>query len=163
MPTESTPTSSAQPGHPRQPFTSALLRATLTTVLCACIIVMVHGFVSWGLDRDIVPEKDANVLVVIAMASASVLVIFFAILGGLTPERQGKASVARALLAALAVYVLTPAAGALAYVLVTGRLFAFMVFFGNHLLSPFVLASALVTLVFVLLLPLLSRVRSAPR
>lgn len=159
MPTESTPSSPPQSDPPRQPFTSALLRAMFATVLCACVIVMVHGFVSWGLDRDIVPEKDANVLVTIAMAGASVLVIFLAVLGGLTPERQGKASVARALLAAIAVYVLTPAAGALAYVVVTGRLFAFVVFFGNHLLSPFVLASALVTLVCLLLLPLLSHVR----
>lgn len=163
MPTESTPSNSPQPGQARQPFTSALLRATFATVLCACVIVMVHGFVSWGLDRDLVPEKDANVLVVIAMAGASVLVIFFALLGGLTPEKQGQASVARALLAAIAVYVLTPAAGALAYVVVTGRLFAFVTFFGSHLLSPFVLASALVTLACVLLLPLLSQIRSMPR
>lgn len=163
MPTESTPTNAPPPGQPRQPFTSALLRATFATVLCACVIVMIHGFVSWGLDRDLVPEKDANVLVVIAMAGASVFVIFFAVLVGLTPERQGQTSVVRALSAAIAVYVLTPAVGALAYVIVTGRLFAFVAFFGNHLLSPFVLASALVTLACVLLLPLLSHVRSMPR
>lgn len=161
MPTESTPTNPAQP--PRQPFTRALLRATLTTVLCACIIVMVHGFLSWGLDRDIVPEPGANVLVTAAMAAASALVIFFAVLGGLTPERAGTASVARALLAGVAVQVFTPAAGALAYVIVTGRPFAFATFFGNHMLSPFVLASSLVMLVCILLLPLAGRIRSAPR
>lgn len=160
MPTESTPTN---PLPPRKSFTSALLRATLTTVLCACLIVMVHGFISWGLDRDIVPEDDANVLVIIAMAAASVLVIFFAVLGGLTPERVGTASVTRALLAAVAVHVLTPAAGALAYIIVTARLFAFADFFGSHLLSPFVLATSLVTLVCTLLLPLVGRIHSAPR
>src|SRR5690554_248758 len=124
---------------------------------------MVHGFLSWGLDRDVIPEPDANAIVVIAMAGASVLVIFFAILGGLTPERAGHASVARTLLAGLAVYVLTPAAGAIGYAIATGRTFAFVVFFGNHLLSPFVLASSLVTILCILLLPLLAQVRSSPR
>lgn len=160
MPSEPTP---ASPTPAPQPFTNALLRAVLTTVLCVSVIVMVHGFLSWGLDRDVIPESDANAIVVIAMAGASVLVIFFAILGGLTPERAGHASVARALLAGLAVYVLTPASGAIGYAIATGRAFAFVVFFGSHLLSPFVLATSLVTLVCILLLPLVGRIHSAPR
>lgn len=124
---------------------------------------MSHGLISWALDRDVIPERDANVLVVIAMAAATIAVVFFATLSGLTPERRDRASLGFALLAGLGVYLLAPAAGATAYVIVTARLLAFAPFLVNHLLSPFVLASAVITILCVLALPLLARIESRPR
>lgn len=160
MPSEPT---QASPNRTPRPFTSALLRAVLITVLCASIIMMTHGMLSWVLDRDIIPERDANVLVVVSMASVTVVVIFLATLSGITPERRDRQQNGLAILAALGVYALTPAAGGLAYALVTGRLLAFAPFATAHLLSPFVLASAIITALTILALPLLGRIRSRPR
>lgn len=148
---------------PPQPFTSALLRAALTTVLCASVIIMTHGLLSLALDRDVIPEPDANTLVTIAMAGASVIIIFGAVLSGLTPERRDRQQTGLAVLAALGVFALTPAAGGLAYALTTGRLLSFAHFTTSHLLSPFVLASAILTAITVLALPVLGRIRSRPR
>lgn len=124
---------------------------------------MTHGLLSWALDRDIIPEADAGTLVVIAMAGASVIIIFTATLNGLTPERRTRASLGLATAAGLGVYTLTPAAGALAYALVTGRAFAFVHFLTAHLLSPFVLASAIITTLLITALPLLGQIQSRPR
>lgn len=132
-------------------------------MLGVSLIIMTHGLLSWALDRDIIPEPDANTLVVIAMAGASVTIIFLATLGGLTPERRDRASLGLAIAAGLSVYALTPAAGALAYAIVTERAFAFVHFLLSHLLSPFVLASAIITTLLILALPLLGQIRSRPR
>ncbi|HRQ00523.1 MAG TPA: DUF6121 family protein [Terrimesophilobacter sp.] len=139
------------------------MRAALTTVLGVSVIIMTHGLLSLALDRDVIPEPDASTLVVIAMAGASVVIIFLATLSGLTPERRSHASLGLAIAAGLGVYALTPAAGALAYAVATERAFAFGYFLLGHLLSPFVLASAIITTLLILALPLLGQIRSRPR
>lgn len=132
-------------------------------MLAFCVIVMTHGLLSLALDRDVIPEPGANVLVVIGMFSAWIAIIFFTTLSALAPERRGRAAVALAAVASMGAYALGPAAGALAYSIVTGRLLAFGHFFLSHLLSPFVLATAIIAALTILALPLLDKIRSRPR
>lgn len=132
-------------------------------MLAFCVTVMTHGLLSLALDRDVIPEPGANALVVIGMFGAWVAIIFLTTLSALTPERRGRPAPAIAAIAGAGAYVLGPAAGALGYAIATGRLLAFGHFFVSHLLSPFVLATAIIAGLTILALPLLEKIRSRPR
>lgn len=132
-------------------------------MLAFCVTVMTHGLLSLALDRDVIPEPGSNALVVIGMFAPWVAIIFITTLSALTPERRGRPAPGIAAIAGVAAYALGPAGGALAYSIVTGRLLAFGHFLVSHLLSPFVLATAIIAALTILALPLLEKIRSRPR
>lgn len=132
-------------------------------MLAFSVIIMTHGLLSLALDRDVIPDPGAGSLVVIAMHGTTTAIIFVSVLAGLTPERRGNPQLPLAILAGAAVYALTPAAGALAYAIVIERLLSLAPFLLGHLLSPFVLASAITTTLVILALPLLDRMEARPR
>ena len=146
-----------------QPFSRGLSVAVMTTVLYGAVLVATYGIISVLADRDVVSEPDAGPLVGIAMTGTALVIMFFAMLGGLRPDRARGIPVARALVTGLGVYLLSTLAGALMYAIVTGRLPAFIVFLGNYLLSPFVISSGVIATLFILLLPVFRLVNSRAR
>ena len=126
------------------------------------MLVAGYGFISLALDLDVIPEPDAGPLVGVAMHAASLLVMFFAILGGLAPDAKHGIPVARALVGASLIYLLMPLLGGLSYAMVRGELLALAQFTLRHLASPFVGCATLAALAFLLALPLI-RTFTTPR
>lgn len=134
----------------------------MVTVLYGAILVAVYGFISLLTDRDVIAEPDAGPLVGPVMAVAMLAVMFFSVLGGLRPaEGPARVPVARAAMTATSVLLLGPLAGAVAYAFGQDQLLSALPFFAAYLASPFVIASAVVALAPILLLPLIGRARSA--
>ena len=71
--------------------------------------------------------------------------------------------VARAVTTAILVYLLGPLAGAVVYTAGQEQLLTGLLFFARYLASPFVIASAVLALVPILLLPLIGVARSRAR
>lgn len=145
-------------------FSRALLVAVMVTVLYGAILLAIDGFVSLLADRDVIQEPDAGPLVGPIMALVVLAAVFVSVLGGLRPTLARPAiPVARAVVTALLVYLLGPLAGAIVYVAGQEQLLTGVLFFARYLLSPFVIASAVLALVPILLLPLISIARSRAR
>lgn len=136
----------------------------MVTVLYGAILLALDGFVSLLTDRDVIQEPDAGPLVGPIMAVVALSIVFVSVLGGLRPT-PGRPSipVARAVVTASLVYLLGPLAGAIVYVAGREQLLTGALFFVRYLGSPFVIASALLGLVPVLLLPLIGTARSRGR
>ncbi len=133
-------------------------------VLYGAILVAVDGFVSLIADRDVIEESDAGPLVGPIMAVVALSIVFVSVLGGLRPTSARPAiPLARAVATGLLVYLLGPLAGAIVYVAGQEQLLSGALFFARYLMSPFVIASALLALVPILLLPLLGIARSRAR
>ncbi len=145
-------------------FSRALLVAVMVAVLYGAVLLAVDGILSLLLDRDVVSEPDAGPLVGPVMAVVALAIVFVSILGGLRPASGPLAvPVARAVVTATLVYLLGPLAGAIVYVMGQAQLLTGVLFFARYLASPFVIASALLALVAVLLLPLIAAARSRAR
>lgn len=145
-------------------FSRALLVAVMVAVLYGAILLATEGMISLFGDQDVIGEKDAGPLVGPTMAIASLGVVFLSVLGGLRPAPgPARLPVGRAVFTALAVYVLSPAAGAIVYILGQAQLLTGVSFFVRYLLSPFVIASAVIAFAAILLLPVISLARSRAR
>lgn len=136
----------------------------MVAVLYGALLVAIDGFVSLLADRDVITEPDAGPLVGPIMAVVALAIVFLSVLGGLRPTPgRPKLPLARAVITALAVYFLSTLAGAIVYVSGQDQLLSGALFFARYLGSPFVIASALLAAVPVLLLPLLASARSRAR
>ncbi|GAA3731622.1 hypothetical protein GCM10022239_05270 [Leifsonia bigeumensis] len=145
-------------------FSRALLVAVMVTVLYGAILLAFDGFVSLLADRDVIQEQDAGPLVGPIMAVVALAIVFVSVLGGLRPTSARPAiPVARAVVTALLVYLLGPFAGAIVYVAGQEQLLTGVLFLARYLGSPFVIASAVLALLPVLLLPLIAIGRSRAR
>lgn len=133
-------------------------------MLYGAILVAVDGFVSLIADRDVIQESDAGPLVGPIMAVVALAIVFVSVLGGLRPTSARPAiPVARAIVTAVLVYLLGPLAGAVVYTAGQEQLLTGLLFFARYLASPFVIASAVLALVPILLLPLIGVARSRAR
>lgn len=145
-------------------FSRALLVAVMVAVLYGAILLAVDGFVSLFSDRSVISEPDAGPLVGPIMAVVALAVVFVAVLGGLRPTPgRPVIPVARALVTAALVYLLSPLAGAIVYLAGQETLLTGALFFGKYLASPFVIAAAVLALAPILLLPLIGLARSRAR
>jgi len=129
------------------------LLALMITVLYGALVTAVDGFIALLGDQDPVPYADAGPLVGPGMGLVACAIVFWAALRGL---RRPARAIVRALLAALAVYVLGPLAGALLYLLGSADAFRPVLFLAHFLLSPFTIAAALIALLAVALVPALA-------
>jgi Family of unknown function (DUF6121) len=148
----------------RGSFSRALVVAVMVAVLYGAVLLAVDGFVSLLVDRDVIIEADAGPLVGPVMAVAALAVVFVSILGGLRPSSAArKVPVGRAIGTVILVYVLGPMAGAAVYAFGQEQLLSAVLFFGRYLTSPFVIASAVIAGLTVLLLPAIGAARSRAR
>ncbi|MEO7348315.1 MAG: DUF6121 family protein [Terrimesophilobacter sp.] len=145
-------------------FSRALLVAVMVAVLYGAILLAADGMISLFGNQDVIGEKDAGPLVGPVMAISALSVVFISVLTGLRPiAGPRRIPVVRAVFTGLAVYVLSPAVGAMVYLLGQGQLLTGEGFFVRYLLSPFVIASAIIAFVTILLLPAISLARSRAR
>lgn len=136
----------------------------MVAVLYGAILLAVDGMISLFIDQDVIGEKDAGPLVGPIMAIAVLCVVFVSVLGGLRPVAGlRRIPVVRAVLTGLAVFVIGPAVGAIVYVFGQDQLLTGLGFFVRYLLSPFVIASAVIAFATILLLPWISLARSRAR
>lgn len=136
----------------------------MVTVLYGAILLALDGILSLLADRDVISEADAGPLVGPIMAVVALAIVFVSVLGGLRPTSGRPAiPVARAITTAVLVYLVGPLAGAIVYTAGQDQLLAGLLFFARYLASPFVIASALLALVPILLLPLIGVARSRAR
>ncbi len=136
----------------------------MVAVLYGAVLVAVDGIISLITDRDVISEPEAGPLIGPIMATVAVGVLFFSILGGLSPtSRKTRLMVGRALSTALLIFLLSPLAGSIGYALGQPQLASGIPFFLRYLLSPFVLASALIAILPVMVLPWIARARSGAR
>ncbi len=136
----------------------------MVTVLYGAILLALDGILSLLADRDVISEADAGPLVGPIMAVVALAIVFVSVLGGLRPTSGRPAiQVARAITTAVLVYLVGPLAGAIVYTAGQDQLLAGLLFFARYLASPFVIASALLALVPILLLPLIGVARSRAR
>jgi hypothetical protein len=136
----------------------------MATVVYGALLMAIDGFVSLLADRPVIAEPDAGPLIGPVMAIVALLIVFLSILSGLRPADAAPAiPVGRALVATAAVYLFSPLVGATAYAFGQPQLLTAILFFARYLASPFVIASAVLAGVVVLLLPLLGAVRSRAR
>lgn len=153
----------SDPVRPRS-FSRALLIAVMVAVLYGAILMAVDGFVSLLIDRDVISERDAGPLVGPVMAVAALSVVFVSVLGGLRPAPgPRRIPVGRASATTLIVYVVSPLTGAIVYVFGQNRILTAVEFFGKYLASPFVIASAALAGLVILLLPVIDLSRSRAR
>ena len=117
----------------------------MATVLAFALIVLVDGVLALVLSRDVIEEPDAGPLVGVSMVIVALLVVLL-----ITLRRRPSSPAGSTVSAALAVAVLSPLTGAVAYSIVRAQLGVIPVFFGEYVLSPFVLASAAVCALVVL-------------
>jgi hypothetical protein len=98
------------------------------------------------------------------MAVVALAVVFVSVLGGLRPtSARPSIPAGRAVVTGVLVYLLSPLAGAIVYVVGQGRLVTGALFFVKYLGSPFVIAAAALAIVAILLLPLIALARSRAR
>lgn len=136
----------------------ALLVALVTTVVYVALLVGSYGFISLATDQDVISEPDAGPLIGPAMVIVACIVVFVAVLRGLPTARGAvRLPVARSVTAALSVYLVGPAVGATLYALGRHQAFTAVVFFFHNLGSEFVIASALIALIVVFVLPIVDR------
>lgn len=155
-----------RPSDPASPgsFSRALLVAVMVTVLYGAILLALDGILSLLVDLDVIAEPDAGPLVGPIMAVVALAIVFVSVLGGLRPTSARPAiPVARAIVTAVLVYLLGPLAGAVVYTAGQEQLLTGLLFFARYLASPFVIASAVLALVPILLLPLIGVARSRAR
>lgn len=136
----------------------------MVTVLYGAILVAVYGFISLIFDQDVISEPDAGPLIGPIMAVVALAIVFSSVLGGQRPEPgRPRIPVARALGTATSVYLLGPMFGSVVYAFGQNELLTAVLFFAHYLASPFVIASAVVALVAILLLPAIRMAGSAAR
>jgi hypothetical protein len=138
----------------------------MVTVLYGAILVAVYGFISLLADQDVITEPDAGPLIGPIMAVVVLTIMFFSVLGGLRPapgRARLRVPVARAVGTATSAYLLGPMIGSIVYAFGQNQLLTAVLFFAHYLASPFVIASAVVALVLILLLPLINLAGSAAR
>ncbi|MBX3077626.1 MAG: hypothetical protein KF692_00115 [Cryobacterium sp.] len=153
----------SDPARPRS-FSRALLIAVMVAVLYGAILMAVDGFVSLLIDRDVISEPDAGPLVGPVMAVTALSIVFVSVLGGLRPAPgPRRVPVGRAISTLAIVYVLSPLAGAIVYVFGQDRALTAVEFFSKYLGSPFVIASAALAGLAILLLPIIDKSRSRAR
>lgn len=153
----------ASSAHSR-PFSRALLVAVMVTVLYGALLLAIDGVISLIADRDVVVESDAGPLVGPIMAFAALCVVFVSVLSGLRPSPgRTRIPTVRAVITGLIVYILSPAVGAIVYIFGQQQLLTGVGFFVEYLLSPFVLASTILAIITILLLPLIAVARSHAR
>jgi hypothetical protein len=149
---------------PSGSFSRALLVAGLAAVLYGAILMAVDGFVSLLADRSVISEPDAGPLIGPIMAVVALAIVFVSVLGGLRPtSARPSIPAGRAVVTGVLVYLLSPLAGAIVYVVGQGRLVTGALFFVKYLGSPFVIAAAALAIVAILLLPLIALARSRAR
>lgn len=136
----------------------------MVAVLYGAILLAVDGLVSLLAERDVILESDAGPLVGPIMAVTAVSVVFVSTLSGLrpTPDRRGVPLV-RAIATGGVVFLLGPLVGAIVYSMGQAQALSGPQFFVKYLSSPFVVTSAVLALVTLLLLPLISMARSRAR
>lgn len=145
-------------------FSRALIVALMVAVLYGAILLAIDAIVTVLTDRDIISEPDAGPLVGPIMSFAAVCIVFVSVLFGLRPEPgKRRVPIVRAIVTGLAVLVVGPLVGAIVFVLGQVQLRSGVDFFMEHLASPFVIVSALLAVITLLLLPAIARVRSRAR
>lgn len=136
------------------PFARALLVAATGVVVYGALLVAVDGVLSLVLDLDVVTEPDAGPLIGPVMALVALAFVFIAILNAQKATRsQARLPLAAAILGAIAVYLASPLAGAVLYRWDKRGLTEGFSFFTEYLSSPFVIASAVLALIVILIVP----------
>lgn len=131
------------------------LIAVVAAVVYVSFLVGSLGFLRLVTDRDAI-EPDASVLVGPSMVVAAAAVVFLLVLRGTRfPARP--LPWGRSVLAALAVWVVGPAMGAILYAAGRTEPLLAVSFFFRHLVGPFAVCLVLAAFVVVLLAPLLDR------
>jgi hypothetical protein len=144
---------------------AASLVAALTTVLYCAILICAYGFISLLTDREVVAVTGVGPLVGPVMVAVACALVFFAVLFSLRPPRTLlRMPWARAVGTALAVYLVAPLVGAVIVSIGHGDLVAALLFLGRSITGPFVICSAIVALLLVLVTPpVIARGRNAGR
>jgi hypothetical protein len=133
----------------------------MVAALYGAVLLAIDGVISLLADQDVIVEADAGPLVGPIMAFSAVSVVFLSVLSGLRPVPGGaRIPLGPALLTGLVVYFLSPFVGAIVYVFGQEQILSGVHFFVRYLLSPFVLASALLAVATILLLPAIALARS---
>ncbi len=136
----------------------------MVAVLYGAILLAVDGLVSLLANREVIREDDAGPLVGPIMAVAAVSVVFVSTLAGLRPNfGRTRRTAVRAVVTGIVVYALGPIVGAIVYSLGHKQELSGPGFFVEYLGSPFVVASAAVAFLTLLLLPLIAKARSHAR
>ncbi|WP_165063413.1 DUF6121 family protein [Marisediminicola senii] len=148
--------SAATPPPPELPGRGLL--AIMATVLHFALVVFSFGMLSLVLDRDVIGEPDAGYFVGPAMVVTACAITFRFVFRG-----DGERLAGPALSAGLAVLLGSPAVGAIVYAIVRERVGVIPVFFGTHLIDPFVAASAIISAALVASVALLRRRPGPPQ
>lgn len=138
----------------------------MVVVLYGALLLAVDGVISLLADRDVIVEADAGPLVGPIMAFAALCVVFVSVLTGLRPAPGGAGAplpLGRALVTGVVVYLLSPAVGGIVYVFGQEQILSAVHFFVKYLMSPFVVAAALLAIVTILVLPAIALARSRAR
>lgn len=143
-------------------FTKALQVAAFGMVIFGALLVAVDGVLSLSLDIDVISETDAGPLVGPLMALGALVIVFCCLVFAMKPlEGRSRIPIATSVVSAILIYLLCPFIGAVAYWLGKHEIAAGTIFYSKYLTSPFVIASALLALLVILVLPPLARARAA--
>lgn len=125
---------------PRDPQPNLLL-AVMTLVAYLATVIMVFGFLSLFLDRDVIAERDAGTLLGPSMVAAACLVTFVR-LRRLRPEQRPWRPAA---LAAASTYVVMILVAGVGYAFARQQPMWFVLYLQQQAVSPFVVAAAVLS------------------
>lgn len=114
---------------------SRSILALMAAVLHIALVVFVWGVMSFVLDRDVIAVADAGPLLGPVVVAVTAALVFW-----LVVRRGPTGFVARALFALVGSVVVGSLVGAIVLSFGSGGPFAFPVYFGTFILSPFTLA-----------------------
>jgi hypothetical protein len=130
----------------------------VAAIVYGSLLVATYGLIGLILDREVITESDASVLLGPAMVLLVSAVVFVSVARSVPRSRSShRLPVARSVVTAVAVYLIGPAVGGMLYATGRSEPFAAITFFFHYASSPFILSSAVVAFVVVLLAPLIDR------
>jgi hypothetical protein len=135
----------------------ALVVATFATVLFLALAVCASGLISLLTDSDVLPEKDAGLLVGPVMFATAAAAFFIALVRlGAVGARSGRSVILASLVTGILVYFVYCLSGATLYTLGSGQPLRGVLFFGANSAAPVAIAVGILAIVvafaFLLLL-----------
>jgi hypothetical protein len=132
---------------PRPAPPNRLLLPVLAAVAYLASVIAVFGFLSLGLNRDVIDVPDAGPLLGPVMVTLACAVTLAALVALLRPPRR-RAPWPAALETALGVYLTMIVAGAIGYAWDRGELIWLVLFAAREAASPFVISAAVLAGLF---------------
>lgn len=133
-------------GQAPRPLPSRLLVPVLGTVTYLACVIALFGFVSLGINRDVIDEADAGPLLGPAMVAAACVVTFVALARAVPDALPWRGAVA----AAASAYVAMLVVGGIGYATTRGELLWVILFIARYAASPFMIGAALLSGGFVI-------------